>query len=163
MNRGSGFYVREAKNSDIRAILQCLRAAFMPFRLWYTPGAFRDTVPPEKALRERLERMKLFAAMGEYGSVAGTIACRAFENEGHLRGMAVRPVLQGCGIAAKLLAAAENELREAKCSRITLDTTEPLGRAVHFYCRHGYRASGRVRDFFGMPLFEYVKRLHPIV
>jgi len=38
------------------------------------------------------------------------------------------------------------------------DTTEPLRPAVRFYERNGYRASGRVTDF-GMPLFEYVKRL----
>ena len=39
------------------------------------------------------------------------------------------------------------------------DTTEPLRPAVRFYERNGYRASGRVTDFFGMPIFEYVKRL----
>lgn len=26
-----------------------------------------------------------------------------------------------------------------------------------FYEKHGYRRSGTIRDFFGMPLFEYVK------
>ena len=45
--------------------------------------------------------------------------------------------------------------------RQCLDTTEPLQRAVRFYLRHGFRASGRVTDFFGMPLFEYLKILVP--
>ena len=44
-------------------------------------------------------------------------------------------------------------------ARVSLDTTEPLRRAVRFYERHGFRPSGRVSDFFGMPLFEYVKEL----
>ena len=35
----------------------------------------------------------------------------------------------------------------------------PLQRAIRFYERNGYRPSGRVADFFGMPLFEYVKPL----
>ena len=43
------------------------------------------------------------------------------------------------------------------CSLVTLDTTEPLERATRFYEKHGYRLSGRVSEFFGMPLFEYVK------
>ena len=44
-------------------------------------------------------------------------------------------------------------------SRITLDTTEPLQRAVRFYEKHGYVASRRTTDFFGMALHEYVKEL----
>lgn len=30
---------------------------------------------------------------------------------------------------------------------------------VRFYEKHGFAASGRVADFFGMPLFEYTKFL----
>jgi hypothetical protein len=40
---------------------------------------------------------------------------------------------------------------------VTLDTTEPLKKAIRFYLRHGYKPSGIVKDFFGMPLFEYEK------
>jgi len=28
---------------------------------------------------------------------------------------------------------------------------------MRFYEKHGYRRSGKVSDFFGMPLVEYVK------
>ena len=42
---------------------------------------------------------------------------------------------------------------------MTLDTTRPLECAIRFYERCGYRATGVVRDFFGMPLFEYAKDL----
>ena len=73
--------------------------------------------------------------------------------------MAVLPAWQGAGVAALLLDAAERELRAQHCSRVTLDTTEPLQRATRFYEKHGYRASGRVSDFFGMPLYEYAKVL----
>jgi len=34
-----------------------------------------------------------------------------------------------------------------------------LERAMRFYEKHGYRRSSKVSDFFGMPLFEYVKTL----
>lgn len=79
--------------------------------------------------------------------------------EGHLRGMAVLPEWQGGGVAEALLRAAEAELVSRNCACITLDTTEPLQRATRFYEKHGYRRSGRVSDFFGMRLHEYVKYL----
>jgi ribosomal protein S18 acetylase RimI-like enzyme len=55
--------------------------------------------------------------------------------------------------------AAEAELAARSCQQITLDTTEPLQRAMRFYESHGYQRSGKVTDFFGMPLHEYVKDL----
>jgi len=73
--------------------------------------------------------------------------------------MAVLPAFQSAGIAQQLLDRAEAELLAQKCIRITLDTTAPLKRAIRFYQRNGFRPSGRVTDFFGMPLYEYVKTL----
>ena len=73
--------------------------------------------------------------------------------------MAVPAMHQGRGVAAALLAAAERTLRNRGCRVVSLDTTAPLTRARGFYEKHGYRLSGRVDDFFGMPLFEYVKHL----
>jgi len=34
-----------------------------------------------------------------------------------------------------------------------------LQRAIRFYTKHGFSPSGRVTDFFGMRLYEYVKLL----
>lgn len=73
--------------------------------------------------------------------------------------MAVVPGLQGSGVAAALLQAAETELRENGCLWATLDTAAPLMRAIRFYPRHGFAPSGRASDFFGMPLYEYRKAL----
>jgi GNAT superfamily N-acetyltransferase len=71
--------------------------------------------------------------------------------------MAVLPSWQGSGVAAALLQHAESELANQGCTFISLDTTEPLRAAMRFYEKNGYRRSGIVTDFFGMPLFEYVK------
>ena len=61
--------------------------------------------------------------------------------------------------AAALLAAVEEWLHSRGCKRVTLDTTLPLRAAMKFYEKNGYRRSGIVTDFFGMPLLEYVKEL----
>lgn len=73
--------------------------------------------------------------------------------------MAVRPQWQGSPAASALLASAERLLRDAGCEVASLDTTQPLARAQRFYERNGFVATGRVQDFFGMPVFEYRKSL----
>jgi ribosomal protein S18 acetylase RimI-like enzyme len=152
--------VRKATPADARMIVACLRVAFEPYRSSYTPEAFADTVLSPETIQQRLASMCIFVAINTDGDVLGTIGCAVVDGqEGHLRGMAVLPEWQGRGIAEQLLRAAEAEITSRKCSRITLDTTEPLLRAMRFYERHGYRASGKVSDFFGMPLHEYCKEL----
>jgi GNAT superfamily N-acetyltransferase len=143
--------IRKTTPADAGAILECLRSAFEPYRSRYTPDAYRDTTLTPETIHERLASMSV---------LVGTIASQVTSpGVGHLRGMAVLPAWQGTGVAAQLLTAAEGDLRDRQCSIVTLDTTEPLERATGFYKKHGYRPSGRVSEFFGMPLFEYVKVL----
>lgn len=155
-----GFSIRRANRSDAEGILACLRSAFAPYESSYTTAGYKDTVLTRESLESRLATMSLFVAVADSGEVLGTIGCATAPNgEGHLRGMAVVPRWQGCGAAEHLLKRAESELRELGCVRVTLDTTAPLQRAVRFYERHGYQATGKIADFFGMPLFEYAKPL----
>lgn len=153
------FRVRRASVDDAQQILACLREAFEPFRGSYTRTAYRNTVLSRTSLALRMATMTVFVAVDEEGSVVGTIGCQVQPGKrGHLRGMAVRPRWQGTGVAKGLLDAAERELRRLRCTRVTLGTTSPLRRAMRFYVRHGFRRTGRVTDFFGMPLYEYAKR-----
>jgi ribosomal protein S18 acetylase RimI-like enzyme len=128
-----------------------------------------------ETLQHRLASMSLFVAVSESGEIVGTIGCLVVdplvvnslvvnskkENscEGHIRGMAVLPALQGASVAARLLKTVEAELCASGCSQISLDTTEPLQAAMRFYEKNGFQRSGKITDFFGMPLFEYVKTL----
>lgn len=153
----NSFQIRRAVAEDGQAILACLAAAFAPYRNQYTPDAFADTVLDSATVQERIREMCVFVAVSEE-TIVGTIGCKASGKEGHLRGMAVLPQWQGTSVASSLLEAAEAELRRAGCKFVTLDTTRPLERAIHFYQRRGFAASGRVSDFFGMELFEYTRR-----
>jgi ribosomal protein S18 acetylase RimI-like enzyme len=156
------FSIRRAVPADAAAILDCLSAAFADYRERYTQAAYADTVLSAETICDRMASMSLFVAGIPGGEIVGTIGCQvASPGEGHLRGMAVLPSWQGHGVAADLLIAAQAELRNQQCARITLDTTEPLERAMRFYEKYGYRRSGKVTDFFGMPLFEYVKAVKP--
>ena len=156
----AGFVVRRASECDAEGILACLGAAFEPYREFYSREGFEDTTLTRETIYSRLREMAVFVAQDASGEVIGTIGCKmADREEGHLRGMAVRSAWQGRGVAAQLLGVAEAELRARGCQRVTLDTTAPLKRAMRFYERNGYRASGKVGDYHGMPLFEYVKAL----
>jgi ribosomal protein S18 acetylase RimI-like enzyme len=159
MDSSAAILIRRATPADADGILACLAEAFAPFRSQYTPGAFADTVLSAETLASRFAAMAILVAE-DAGSIAGTIAA-GFDDggEGHLRGMAARARWQGSGVAAQLLAAAESLLIGQGCRRVTLDTTAPLTRAIAFYRRHGYAPTGRVQDFYGMPLFEYAKDL----
>jgi ribosomal protein S18 acetylase RimI-like enzyme len=153
------FRIRNARASDAAAISECLEAAFARHREQYTPDAYADTVLNSDGALRRLEEICLFVAVSD-GQLVGTIGCKLNGREGHLRGMAVLPDWQGTGVASALLSTAETELEKRGAAFITLDTTEPLARAIRFYQRHGYSPSGRVTSFFGMPLYEYRKGLH---
>ena len=156
----SAIAIRTADSRDAAGILDCLAVAFEPYRTSYTPEAFADTVLTPDTLARRLKEMVVFIAVDASDRILGTIACSIVDSsEGHVRGMAVLPTWQGTGVARQLLARAESHFVEKKCKRVSLDTTAPLKRAIRFYERFGFRPSGKIQDFFGMPLCEYVKPL----
>ena len=153
-----GYSIRKATIDDAAGILECLRLAFEPFRQLYSTAAYEDTVLTPETIGRRLASMQVCVAVTDTNKVIGTIACSAIdEKEGHLRGMAVLPEWQGSGVAAPLLNIAEATLAGCGCSIISLDTTTPLERATRFYRRNGFQPTGKVRDFFGMPLYQYAK------
>lgn len=152
------FAIRPARTKDVAAILQSLRAAFEPYRSQYTPQAWIDTVMTPDTLLRRLASMTVLVAVSAEGNIVGTIGGAAgSSSEGHLRGMAVAPEEHGRGIAQRLLEAMEKHLLTKGSKLISLDTTEPLQRAMRFYEKNGYRRTGKITDFFGMPLIEYAK------
>src|SRR6516165_4736932 len=138
--------IRPAGPEDSLGILQCLAAAFEPYKSRYSAPAFADTVLDDAALRARFLRMHILVAMAEE-TVVGTISGACHADRGHLRGMAVLPDRRGSGLAAKLLNAIETYLQSQGCKRITLSITEPLQPAMKFYEKNGYRRSGTVEDF----------------
>ncbi len=154
------FAFHNATDAQCAAVLECLGVAFAPYRESYTAEAFADTVLTPDAFRHRLSEMSVVVATSACGEVVGTIAYQVLDGaEGHLRGMAVRSQWHGTGLSTALLETAENELRKAGCKTVTLDTTEPLKRAIRFYEKKGYRPTGKVVPFFGMRLFEYSKSI----
>lgn len=159
---GSPWTVRRAVEPDLPGILACLAAAFEPFRAEYTPAAFLDTTLTPDSVVRRFRAMSIWVAHDGAGVVRGTLGwARTSARSGHLRGMAVDPAWQGSGVAQALLDHVLGEMRASGATHVTLRTTPPLERAVRFYERNGFRATGRVLDFFGMPVVERARDLGP--
>lgn len=152
------FSIRQASLQDSDGILLCLQQAFADYRSSYTPGGFADTILTPETLRQRFTEMTVLVALDSSGQVIGTVAYKVEgDGEGYLRGMAVLPELHGSQVAKSLLARAESELGDLHCTALTLDTTKPLQRAIRFYEKNGFRATGEVSSFFGMELHAYRK------
>ena len=148
MQEGCSISIRDATSADVPAVAHCLVEAFEEYRDSYSPGAFADTVLKADALERRMESMCVLVAVTLSGQVVGTIAYQIVNpGEGRIRGMAVRPQAQGFGVATQLLDVAESKLRDTESSRITLDTTAPLSRAIHFYEKKGLPALGKSYGF----------------
>src|ERR1700674_3603844 len=122
MESPAAIEIRAANQGDAAAILQCLAAAFAPYRTEYTPAGFADTVLSPETVHLRLEQMHVLDA-AVAGNVVGTISGVCHAGECHLPGMAVLPEWRGRAVAAKLLAAIESWLGSRGCKRITLATT----------------------------------------
>jgi N-acetylglutamate synthase-like GNAT family acetyltransferase len=154
------FRIRQARLEDTSGILECLAQAFAPYRVRYTPAAFADTVLTRRTLRQRFKEMTVLVAVDHSDEVIGTIAYKVAEiGHGHIRGMAVGLAWQGSGVAKSLLYRAESDLRKLRCNIMTLCTTRPLERAIRFYEKNGFDATGEVSSFFGMDLLSYRKNI----
>jgi GNAT superfamily N-acetyltransferase len=147
--------VRHARAGDIPGILDCLDAAFRPYRDQYRESAYRDTVLDADSLRLRMGQMSVLVAEAD-GQIAGTVAVGQLDHDhGHLRGMAVLPRFERAGIGRRLLRRAFDELAVRGCARVTLGTTAPLTRAARFYEAAGFQRTGRIGGFFDMRLIEF--------
>lgn len=152
------FRIRQARLVDTSGILECLAQAFAPYRVHYTTAAFADTVLTRRTLRRRFKEMTVLVAIDHSHGVIGTVAYKVAEiGHGHIRGMAVGLAWQGSGVAKSLLDKAESDLRKLHCNSMTLSTTKPLERAIRFYEKNGFHATGEVSSFFGMDLISYRK------
>ncbi|UCC19205.1 MAG: GNAT family N-acetyltransferase [Promethearchaeota archaeon] len=157
----NNFVIRKAIHSDANNIHKVILAAFEEYQEYYTPEGFADTVMSEKSTLERMREMILYVAINQEGSIIGSIGWQKInEKEGHIRGMAVHPQWQGRNSPAKaLLQIVENDAKSRGCTFLTLNTTEILKRAQKFYEKNGFKRTGKMGDFFGSTIYEYIKLL----
>jgi hypothetical protein len=66
---GTNISITRARFDDAEGILGCLRVAFEPSRMQYTPAAYEDTVMTTEMVRQRIETMTVLVARNEVGLI----------------------------------------------------------------------------------------------
>ena len=133
--------IRRMRASDAAEAAQ-IAAASMP-QPWSEASFVRET--------ENDAALLLCAVQTPDGSLSGYISLQLTPDDAELTGIAVRPEARRRGIAAALLAEAEEKLREKGIGRIVLEVRASNAPAIAFYETHGFRRIGVRRGFYADP------------
>ena len=157
--------IRTAQPGDARETHQILSEAFEPYRPCYSAEAYEVTVPSPREIEERISDPGTDVLVAVHDDeIVGTVTIHV-EAEGELRvgSMAVKPTFQGQGIGCELPGEIERLAREKSCPMISLESFEPLTKAITLYERFGFERTGKERPYHGITIFEMRKGETPRV
>ena len=128
-----------------------------------------ETSPKESALHNGSSHNRPFKNMRNKNSpsqnaaqpnnILGFIVAEiSRRNEGHIITIDVLPEIRQQGIGTKLLAAAEDRLREAKCDTVILEAAVDNTAALAFYDRHKYFSFKTLAHYYPNGVNAYVLR-----
>jgi ribosomal-protein-alanine N-acetyltransferase len=89
------------------------------------------------------------------GIVGFIVAEASARGVGHIITVDVLPIARRTGTGSRLLTAAEDWLRVAKCFRVRLEAAVDNEPALAFYKRHGYMVVGRIPHYYETGLDAY--------
>jgi GNAT superfamily N-acetyltransferase len=152
---------QRAKCRDIPSIYGVLVKAFAPYKQQYTPCAYAATVVSPADIEQRMvgKDYELYVVtIGE--RVVGTVSVVMKEQDRlHIRSMAVLPVVQQMGVGRFIMEKIEALATQNHVAVLSLDTSKPLERAIRFYQQCGFAFTGVTHDFYGVEIFEMMKKL----
>ena len=114
--------------------------------LWKTVFGYQDRRnDPEIALDKKLQHKDglLFVAVNE-DRLIGTVMAGYDGHRGWIYSLAVMPEMRELGIGTRLLAKAEEKLRELGCMKINLQILPTNNAVLEFYEKNGYRVEDRI-------------------
>jgi putative acetyltransferase len=152
--------IRRAKQRDSSAIELLLRESFCEYEQAYTPEAFDITTPQKQEIEDRIKHWTVWVAL-RANAIVGTVSVRPEGQALHIRSMAVHPSMRGHGIGKLLLTQVEHFARTNHYTRLILNTTPFLRRAIRLYEGFGFGFTGTQRKWFGTPLNTMAKELKP--
>jgi GNAT superfamily N-acetyltransferase len=129
-------WMRLAVPQDAEEIACLVNVAYHPER-FFTDG---DRTNPEK-VRGLMEKGKLLLAE-EAGAIVGCVYVERRGERGYFGLLAVDPSRQGTGLGGRLVAAAEDDCRDAGCRFMDLTIVNLRPKLPGFYRHLGYAENG---------------------
>ena len=126
--------IRQAREDDVTVL-----------EWWGQYFAHRRAIEATYEAHDRSEAMMLVAEVNGYPAGQAWIDLSRGNGAAAIWAVRVFPLLQGCGIGAKLMEAAERALIERgfDCAELTVEKKNAA--ALRFYERHGYELAGAER------------------
>jgi ribosomal protein S18 acetylase RimI-like enzyme len=131
--------IRLALPDEADAIRALSAEAYLPV---YLPLYGRPPMPAREDYAPRIARGEVWVAEID-ARLAAVLVLERLKDHLLLYSIAIRPAFQGQGLAAKLLAFADDQARKSGLSEIRLYTSEKMLRNQAIYARAGYREIGR--------------------
>lgn len=154
--------IRIAGAEDAEAIVKVLAKSFVEYEPFYTPQAYRATVPPVDEIKSRfVDKSSVIWVVADDNRIVGTVSVIPKQDALYIRSMAILPEIRGNQIGEKFLKAIEDYAVANNYRKLTLNTTPFLNRAVRLYEKFGFVQKG-TDDLFGTPLWKMEKYLAPV-
>jgi GNAT superfamily N-acetyltransferase len=151
---------RRARPSDAATIARTVLLGVQTY-VAFAPGDWTPVPPPNdvEMTTARLARRDTWALLAEIaGEPAAHVSLFPYWRPGgavYLWQLFVRPAWWGSGLAAGLHDAFVAEARGRGYREARLHTPAGHGRARRFYERRGWRATGEIVTWLGLPVAEY--------
>ncbi len=120
------------------------------------------TLVAESIITESAGRKQSIEEEHHFVGIAGFIVAEASPRSvGHIITLDVMPIARRSGAGSKLLAAAEEWLKAARCVRVALEAAIDNAAALAFYKRHGYEITGKNPGYYdnGLDAYSLEKKL----
>lgn len=152
--------IRLATIDDIPALNRLVNGAYRgdsSKKGWTTEADLLDGIrTSETSLEEMIGRDNAVILIAEENIIEG---CVYLEQQGealYLGMLTVKPELQGKGLGAQLLAAAEDRAKELRCKKIKMTVITVRSELIAYYQRKGFEDTGERVPFptdpkFGIP------------
>jgi ribosomal protein S18 acetylase RimI-like enzyme len=134
--------VRAALNSDVDAVRELVRLAFLP----YVPRLGVEPMPMGVDYRVPVAEGRCW--VDEHDDqidvqIVGMVQCADSSTYLEVETLAVAPDMRGRGVGSRLLGFAEERARALGLAEVRLYTNEAMTENLEFYPRRGYQEVGR--------------------
>jgi [ribosomal protein S18]-alanine N-acetyltransferase len=129
-------------------------------RRWSAFTVVAEQASPKESIfhDDSVQNRSLNISASDKNIVGFIVAEVSRRNEGHIITIDVLPDFRQQGIGSRLLAAAEDKLREANCATVILEAAVDNKAALAFYDRHEYFAFKTLSHYYPNGVNAYVLR-----